>query len=340
MANVIIPKKSTVAAKVPTTSDLALGEIAINHSDAKLFARHPISGAVQEIGGGSVTIDTTAADLLSFSSGALSADDLGSDKIFFWDDSAAKATGLEIGSGLQISGTTLSATGTGSVSAIGTSAADVLSIASGEITADDPGADRLLFWDESESKLTHLTLGTALSISGTTINADSGTQNYYTFASSTLARFTPRENQPPATAFATLDTRNSIAVLDFDAAVDESAIFSGVIPENANLASGLQIRLAWMATSATSGNCRWGVQIERCTTDLDADSFDTAVEANTTTSGTAGIPTITEITTTNLDGLTAGDLFRLRVYRDSSDTTNDTMTGDAELIAVEIRSAA
>jgi len=183
---------------------------------------------------------------------------------------------ISLGTGLSLSGGTLNAS---AQTTIGTSAADVLSIASGEITADDPGADRLLFWDDSESKLTHLTLGTALSISGTTINADSGTQNYYTFASKTLARFTPRENQPPATAFATLDTRNSIAVLDFDAAVDESAIFSGVIPENANLASGLQIRLAWMASTATSGNCRWGVQIERCTTDLDADSFDTATEA-------------------------------------------------------------
>ena len=110
MANVLIPKKSTVAAKQPTTSDLALGEIAINHADAKLYARHPVSGAVQEIGGGaSVTIDTTAADLLSFSSGTLSADDLGSDQIFFWDDSAGRATGLTVGTGLSITGTTLSA---------------------------------------------------------------------------------------------------------------------------------------------------------------------------------------------------------------------------------------
>lgn len=107
----IIPKKSTVAAKQPTTSDLALGEIAINHADAKLYARHPVSGAVQEIGGGgSVTIDSTVSDLLSFSSGSISADDLGSDKIFFWDDSANKATGLSLGTGLEISGTTLNRT--------------------------------------------------------------------------------------------------------------------------------------------------------------------------------------------------------------------------------------
>lgn len=110
MANVIIPKKSTVAAKVPGTSDLALGEIAINHADQKLYARHPVSGTVQQIGGGDVTIDTTLADLFSATSGTLSADDLGSDKIFFWDDSAGRATGLTVGTGLEISGTTLNRT--------------------------------------------------------------------------------------------------------------------------------------------------------------------------------------------------------------------------------------
>lgn len=119
MANVIIPKKSTVAAKVPGVSDLALGEIAINHADQKLYARHPVSGTVQQIGGGDVTIDTTLADLLTSTSGTLSADDLGSDKIYFWDDSAGRAQGLEIGTGLAITGTTLNntggLTGTGSV---------------------------------------------------------------------------------------------------------------------------------------------------------------------------------------------------------------------------------
>jgi hypothetical protein len=38
----------------------------------------------------------------------------------------------------------------------------------------DPGADRLLFWDDSAGIYTHLTLGTNLSITGTTINAAGG----------------------------------------------------------------------------------------------------------------------------------------------------------------------
>ena len=156
----------------------------------------------------------------------------------------------------------------------------------------------------------------------------------------TLAVFTPPDNQPTATNFATLDTRNSIAVLDFDdGATNEESTFVGCIPEAATLSSGIKVRITWAATSATSGNCRWGAQWMKLDTDIDSDSFDTATEGQSATSGTSGICTTTEITCTNIDSLAAGDFFRLKIYRDSSDTTNDTMTGDAELISVEVRSA-
>ena len=51
------------------------------------------------------------------------------------------------------------------------SVADVLGLTGQELTADDPGGDRLLFWDDSASKLTHLTLGANLSITDTTLAA-------------------------------------------------------------------------------------------------------------------------------------------------------------------------
>ena len=155
----------------------------------------------------------------------------------------------------------------------------------------------------------------------------------------TFCTFTPRENQPPATAFATLDTRNSIAVLDFDDTTIENSVFLDVIPQLAILTSGLNIRLIWAATTATTGNCVWQVALERMTTDMDADSFDTAASATAATSGTSGIPNYTEITLTTIDSVTAGDGFRLKVTRNAT-SASDTMTGDAELIAVEIRSAA
>ena len=178
-----------------------------------------------------------------------------------------------------------------------------------------------------------ISLGSGLSMSGTTLSATAtggGTKTY--------AVFTPLTNTPPSTNFATLDTRNSIPVLEFDGgSTDEYAIWVGIMPEAAVLTSGLEVRITWMADTATSGNVRWGVQFERGNTDLDTDSFDTAAEGNSAANGTSGIPSVASITNTNIDGITAGDLFRLRVYREASDTTNDTMTGDAQLIAVEVR---
>jgi hypothetical protein len=163
--------------------------------------------------------------------------------------------------------------------------------------------------------------------------AGSGTKTY--------AVFTPMTSQPPAANFATLDTRNSIAVLDFDDSTDESAFWVGVMPEAASLGSGLKIRIHWMATSATSGTVRWGAQLERMNTDLDSDSFDTVATAGTATSGTTGIATVTEITLTTIDSVAAGELYRVKVYRDADGTSGtDDVAGDAELIAVEVRSAA
>ena len=45
----IIPKKSVIS-KIPLSTDLENGEICINHADRKLYAKHPSSGAIQEIG--------------------------------------------------------------------------------------------------------------------------------------------------------------------------------------------------------------------------------------------------------------------------------------------------
>jgi hypothetical protein len=155
----------------------------------------------------------------------------------------------------------------------------------------------------------------------------------------TYAFFTALDNQPTATNYATIDTRNSVACLDFDDATDESAVFVGITPEAASLGSGLKIRLHWAATSATSGDVRWDVSLERMTTDIDSDSFDTVASATTTTSGTSGVISVTEITLTNIDSVTAGDGFRLKITRDANNAA-DTLSGDVELVVCEVRSAA
>jgi hypothetical protein len=67
----------------------------------------------------------------------------------------------------------LSATGGSGVTAVGASTADVLSVSGSDLVADDPNADRIVFWDDSESKLRYLEAGSGLSISGTTLTATS-----------------------------------------------------------------------------------------------------------------------------------------------------------------------
>lgn len=158
----------------------------------------------------------------------------------------------------------------------------------------------------------------------------------------TLAILMPGHHEPPATNYATLDTRNSILVLDYDASTEEKACFRGVLPSN-YAGGGLTLDVYWMATSATSGDVVWGGSIEREQnggTDLDSDSFATEQNAAAvTTSGTSGVvnkSTITFSSGANMDSLAAGEPFRLKIARKVADG-GDTMAGDAELHSLHLK---
>jgi hypothetical protein len=160
----------------------------------------------------------------------------------------------------------------------------------------------------------------------------------------TLVVFTPLHNSPPAASFATIDTRNSHAVLDFDGATDEEAVFEAVLPRS-YAASGLTITLWVGFTSATSGTSRWQADIERVQAgalDTDADSFtgsfqSAGLSANAT-SGVFDTVTLTFSHGAAMDSLVAGEAFRLKIRRDADGTSGtDDITTDAELLMVEIK---
>ena len=160
----------------------------------------------------------------------------------------------------------------------------------------------------------------------------------------TLAVFTPLHNEPPTTNFATLDTRNAIPVLDFDAAADEEAVFGGFLPDN-YAGGGLTVTLVWMASTATSGNTVWQVAIERWqddAVDLDTDSFvafnNGGQNLAPTVSGEVSYDDVTFTDGADMDSLAKNEAFRLKVRRDadSTDATDD-MTGDAELARVIVK---
>ena len=156
----------------------------------------------------------------------------------------------------------------------------------------------------------------------------------------TLAIWGPLAALPPANGYATLDVRNGHAVLDFDAAADESMVFGGVLP--AHYGGGdLDIELHWTSTSATSGNVRWLAALEKTSgTDIDADGFGTASSATAAAPAAAGTLTKSTLNVSAADAgnPTAGDALRLKVTRDADDAA-DSMTGDAELWAVHLREA-
>lgn len=144
--------------------------------------------------------------------------------------------------------------------------------------------------------------------------------------------------RPLGVNHASLDLRNGIPVLDFDDTVSESLFFSGVLPRH-YAGGGITVSLWWAASTATAGNVRWETAFERGNTDLDADSFAAGQAATGAASGTSGIKVSTSIAHTagaQMDGLLAGEPFRLRVTRIIAGVTGN-MVGDAELVDIELR---
>ena len=156
----------------------------------------------------------------------------------------------------------------------------------------------------------------------------------------TLAVFSVLDSNPPATNFATIDTRNSVPVLEFDAATVESTFFSGIIPQGTILGSTLGAFLHFAGDTAVGATVAWGICMERMTGTFgfSADSFGTGVQINQilpattaaiTIAGAAAVPVPT--------GLTQGEAYRLLIRRIATDATNDTAAGDAQLVMVELR---
>lgn len=155
-----------------------------------------------------------------------------------------------------------------------------------------------------------------------------------------LLMFTALDNEPPATNYMTIDTRNSHAVLDADPSVNESAVFSAVMPAH-YAGGGLTVNVGYSMSSATTGDVDIDVAFERIgdqQLDIDSDSFAAVQSAdNITVPGTSGLVDVVTIVFTDgaqIDSIAVGEFFRIRVTRDAA---SDTAAGDMELNFVEIK---
>ncbi len=171
----------------------------------------------------------------------------------------------------------------------------------------------------------------------------SGTLSWTSISSKPFVQWTALGNQPPASAYATPDTRNSHPVLDFDGATDEEAVFGGVLPV-VYAGGGLTCDTYWAFTSATSGSLRVQAGIERIdasSLDIDGDSFAAFQSAGGTAPATSGQIIKVSVTFTagaQMDSLAAAEAFRLKIRRDADGTSGtDDITTDAELLRVVLR---
>lgn len=156
----------------------------------------------------------------------------------------------------------------------------------------------------------------------------------------TLARYTPLHNEPPASNYATLSTRNSHPVLEFDDTTNENAVFSDVMPRN-YAGSGLTVYIHYAMATAEANDIDWDACFERIgdqQQDIDADGFAAVQSVDNTVvpaqSGMVDIVSIAFADGAQMDAIAVGEGFRLKITRDAA---SDTAAGDGQLVFVEIK---
>ena len=156
-----------------------------------------------------------------------------------------------------------------------------------------------------------------------------------------LIDFPPQSSEPPSTGAATPDARNGHPVLDFDASADEATLFTAVMPWH-YAGGGVTVYAVVSFSSDTTATHAGQLEIsfERIgdgEQDLDADGFATAKDLALTVPATSGLTEVESVAFSHgaeIDNVAAGEMFRVKV---SCDTSDSTFTGDLELLRLVLR---
>lgn len=146
----------------------------------------------------------------------------------------------------------------------------------------------------------------------------------------------------PSASVTSIDSgsvNTTIPVLDFDGgSSDEVATFQIAFPKSWN-ASTVTARFFWTNSNANAGNVVWGLQGVCIVNDAAlnlamSDAGETVQDANITTAGDMMVTAETSNITIN--GAADDGVCFFNVFRDASDTTNDTYAADARLVGVQV----
>jgi hypothetical protein len=152
------------------------------------------------------------------------------------------------------------------------------------------------------------------------------------------------EIMTPGTTYAQVDIRpggssptEQTVVWDFDTSTVEYLDFLCRLTKYAG--GGLTFTLPWMASTATSNQVRWEIGIRAMpddAEDMDAShtyDYNGVSDTCASASGEVSYPTITFTNGTDMDSWANDEMGIVRVRRLTSHT-DDTMTGDAELLGL------
>jgi hypothetical protein len=190
---------------------------------------------------------------------------------------------------------------------------------------------------------TTVTAGTYANPSSLTVDADGRITSIAAGSpgTKTLFKFFPREAEFPTSAFATLDARGQTPhpVLNFDDNTVETVVFRDYINEGVTFAdtgTAVAVFCDYLALSATTGVLGLNISWERLAPggqDLDSDGFGTAQAGSVTVDATSGKMHRVQVNFTKAQlpsGFAAGDMFRLRIQRNTS--VGSDHTADAQFV--------
>lgn len=155
----------------------------------------------------------------------------------------------------------------------------------------------------------------------------------------TIARFFPRDNQPPTSLFATLGVRTTgstvVDTLNFSNAAQWEAYFPSIMPQAADLSIGLSATIWFGATAATSGDVTWDIAFSRIPNGSAPSAYSTAQTFTATAvPGTLTYEASVTKTIAAADlpsGLAAGDRFITRIRRTTAGLAEPAQFTAAEL---------
>jgi hypothetical protein len=154
----------------------------------------------------------------------------------------------------------------------------------------------------------------------------------------TIAVLSPKEYEAPIVGYtANLSSRNGRPILNFSHDTGQSALWTSMIPYDANLKSGLSVNV-WWSSQASFGDVGWQFYLERVNENsiISDDRF-----IGPYTIGVSDVPSTGRIKKTSLilnsgqlSGISQGEIFRTKLSRNIA---VDTANAVAEFHKMEIR---